>query len=222
MGTNNDKIHRGDQRNFSCTLKGTLFEIAFVSRTSSNISQDLIQYLPCAHRTYNRSQRGSRESRIAVRMCALAHRHASQVPCALCVVGWVALGGSRVLSWYTAETHGVSLRTVNSPTHPSWVAFAKFSSEMVDALVESMQAKGRVSCRPCCWGCVRGWRPDRGSPWQPRSVPTSRKWRPRCAVRSTLQPEIAISGSSAMAVGASTREERTRRPRGSGWWVMAR
>lgn len=164
-------------------LKVTLFEIAFEIRVRPRIYRSLIQYLPCAYRTYNprRSQRGSWESRIAVRMCALVYRHASQVPCALCVVGWVALGGSRVLSRYTAETHGVSLRIVSSPTHPSWVAFAKSSSEMVDALVESMLAKRRVNCRPYCRGCVQGWRPDRGSPWQPRLVPTSRKWRSRCA-----------------------------------------
>lgn len=144
--TNNDKIHLMEINGTLVTLKVTLFESAFASRTSSNISQGSIQYLPCIHRTYNppRSQRGSRESRIAARMCALAHRHASQVPRALCAG---RMSGTRRVEGpftiYTAETHGVFPSVSrSSPTHPSWVAFAKSSSEMVDALVERACRRG--------------------------------------------------------------------------------
>jgi len=182
----------------------THFEIVFASHTSSNISQSLIQYLPYAYRTYNsrRSQRGSRESRIAVRMCALAHRHALQIPCALCVVGWVALGGSRVLSRYTAE-------------YPwGFPPYREFHPPILGGLCEILERDGRRPCREYA-GKEKGKLSAILSGVCPR-VET----RPRVsmttsfdsdqpevtvAMRSTYQPEVAVSGSSAMAVGV-TRE----------------
>lgn len=107
------------------TLKVTYFEIAFASHPSSNISQNLIQYLSCVHTVHTSRVDHKEDHENQELRCACARSHTlRRITSPMCIVCGRMSGTRRVESPFTifsGDPWGFpSVARALPPTHLGW------------------------------------------------------------------------------------------------------